>query len=121
MAVLLLIGGLGLPLAVQAAEEYECPDREVCRNTGTLLPLRVLPRPFSTIYSEKDVNSEVFSSNVTAFRPLFVFDRVDVDHSDPSEVKGWYRVGASEKIPIGWIQAKDALEWKQALLVSYTP
>jgi len=33
MAVLLLIGGLGLPLAVQAAEEYECPDKEVCRNT----------------------------------------------------------------------------------------
>ncbi len=113
--------GLGIPVASQAEEQIECLDNKVCRNTATFLPVRVLPRPFSTIYSDKDVNSEVFSSDVTAFRPLYVFDRVDIDLTNPQEAKGWYRIGASEKIAFGWIQAKDAIEWRQALLVSYTP
>lgn len=98
-----------------------CAPGTVCTETATSLPLRVLPRPFSNMYGEPAVaENSIVQANVPAFRPLYVFDRKGVDLSDPSAPKGWYRVGRASTEPGGWMQAKDLLEWRQALLVSYT-
>jgi serine/threonine-protein kinase PpkA len=94
------------------------PDK-VCRQAETFLPLRALPRPFSNIYDGPNTDKVAFS-NVKAFFPVYVFDRKDVDYSDPANPKGWYKIGPSVKDPMGWMAAKDIMEWKQALVVSYT-
>ena len=100
--------------------DISCKNNDVCRQTVTGLPLRALPRPFSALYSEPNVYSKVLSSNVKAFWPLYVFARKDLDFSNPAHPAGWYRVGTMVDDPVGWMQAKDILEWKQALVVSYT-
>ncbi len=71
------------------------------------------------MYSDPDENSEVIASNVKAFWPVYVFERKDIDYSDGANPKGWYRVGPMQNDPLGWMQAKDVLEWKQSLVISY--
>jgi serine/threonine-protein kinase PpkA len=93
------------------------PDK-VCRQKGTFLPLRALPRPFSNLYNTPN-NSDIYISNIKAFYPLYVFDRKNVDYSNSANPTGWYKVGASVNDPLAWMQAKDIMEWKQALVVSY--
>jgi len=105
-----------------ADENIQCPSSgKVCRLVSTSLPLRALPRTFSTMYSEPDTASKVISSNVKAFRPLYVFEKKDVDFSEPAHPKGWYQVGTKVKKPQGWMQTKDVFEWKHAIVVSFTP
>jgi len=83
--------------------------------------VRVLPRPFSHVYSEPAADADnIVIANIPAFHPLFVFERKDIDMSDPASPKGWYRVGQSRDSHQGWMQAVDVMEWRQALLVSYT-
>lgn len=98
-----------------------CDGKMVCMETATKLPLRVLPRPFSHLYTvaqaEKD---KIAKANLPAFKPWYVFQRKDLDMSDAANPQGWYQVGQGMGKPQGWIQAKDAFEWRQALLVSYT-
>jgi hypothetical protein len=74
----------------------------------------------STLYSAPDTGSKVITSNLKAFWPMYVFEKKDVDLSDPAHVKGWYQVGTMVRDPWAWVQAKDVLEWKQALVISYT-
>jgi len=104
------------------AAEIQCPGGDApCLEAATHLPFRVLPRPFSHIYQgQQAVNDQVVQANVPAFRPLYVFAREGIDLSLPTDPAGWYRVGSSELKPQGWMQAKDVLEWRQALVVSYT-
>ncbi len=98
-----------------------CQPGSPCQETATQQPLRVLPRPFSSIYREAAVDQgAVVMANVPAFKPLFVFDRQGLDLSRPEEPLGWYQVGRTRTAADGWMQAKDVLEWRQALLVSYT-
>jgi hypothetical protein len=98
----------------------DCGESDkVCRQTDTFLPLRALPRPLSNIYANPYTN-EVAFSNVKAFLPIYVFDKKEVDYSDPANPRGWYKIGPSISDPLGWMQAKDIMEWKQALVVSYT-
>ncbi|MGM0760992.1 MAG: VWA domain-containing protein, partial [Thermodesulfobacteriota bacterium] len=98
-----------------------CPQGSVCLEEETQLPLRVLPRPFSHIYSRPQAEEEgIVQANVPAFHPLYVFARQGVDVSDPAAPAGWYQVGQSKDAAQGWMQAKDVMEWRQALLVSYT-
>lgn len=98
-----------------------CPGDGVCLEEATQLPLRALPRPFSHIYTHPRADSEaVVTANVPAFRPLYVFERQDLDMRDPAAPLGWYQVGLSSMEPVGWMQAQDVMEWRQALLVSYT-
>jgi len=104
-----------------AEGEVSCPGGgKVCRISLTSLPLRVLPRPMSTLYSNPDTNANIIASNLKAFWPMYVFERKDVDLSDPAHAKGWYKVGTMVNDPWAWVQAKDVLEWKQALVISYT-
>lgn len=49
-----------------------------------------------------------------------MFDRSGIDLSDPANPEGWYQVGVTVKRAVGWMQAKDLLEWRQALVVAYT-
>ncbi|WP_373501427.1 vWA domain-containing protein [Desulfococcus sp.] len=98
-----------------------CRGEGPCVETATKLPLRALPRPFSNMYREAAVSeADVVLSNMPAFRPFYVFERQGLDSSQPSEPQGWYQVGRSRTNPEGWMQAKDLIEWRQALLVSYT-
>ena len=98
-----------------------CQPGAPCQETATQQPLRVLPRPFSSIYREAAADQgAVVMANVPAFKPLFVFDRQGLDLSRPEEPLGWYQVGRTRTAADGWMQAKDVLEWRQALLVSYT-
>ena len=102
-------------------DDIICPADSVCMEPETQLPLRVLPRPFSHIYSETSAEADhIVIPNVPAFHPLFVFARRNIDLSDPVNPRGWYHVGQTSDIPLGWMQAVDVMEWRQALLVSYT-
>jgi serine/threonine-protein kinase PpkA len=104
------------------AAAIQCPGGDApCLEAATNLPFRVLPRPFSHLYQgQQATNDQVVQANVPAFRPLYVFAREGVDLTLPTEPAGWYRVGPSEGKPQGWMQARDVLEWRQALVVSYT-
>jgi len=104
-----------------AEEDIRCPGGgEVCKIVATSLPLRALPRPMSALYSKPKTSSKVLKSNLKAFWPMYVFERKNVDLSDPARPKGWYQVGTRYNRPKGWMQAKDILEWKHGLVISYT-
>jgi serine/threonine-protein kinase PpkA len=114
------------PLAgqVEAAEvpPLDCTPGKVCREPKTFLPSRVLTRPFSHIYKTKDTSrGSILSENITAFTPLYIFAREDLDFSDPKDTKGWYQVGETAAgNPVGWMQAKDVVEWRQTLIVVFS-
>nr|VFK65964.1 MAG: von Willebrand factor type A domain-containing protein [Candidatus Kentron sp. UNK]VFK70609.1 MAG: von Willebrand factor type A domain-containing protein [Candidatus Kentron sp. UNK] len=108
------------PVSASEVGDIQCKEEDLCRQTSTGLPLRGLPRPYSKMYAKPSTGSDIVASGVRAFYPLYVFERKDVDFSDPAKPKGWYRLGPSIDDPIGWMQAKDILEWKQALVVAYT-
>lgn len=104
-----------------SASPVKCDGQSPCIETATGLPLQVLPRPFANVYLKQQANPDaVAQANVQAFRPLYVFAREGIDLSNPSDPQGWYQVGSNKKQTTGWIQAKDALEWRQALVVAYT-
>jgi serine/threonine-protein kinase PpkA len=106
--------------AIAVEDDIFCgTPNKVCRQKGTFLPLRALPRPFSNLYNSPN-DTDIFISNIKAFYPVYVFDRLNVDYSNPANPTGWYRVGTSVNDPFAWMQAKDIMEWKQALVVSYT-
>ena len=98
-----------------------CQPGSLCLEAATQLPLRILPRPFASMYREAAAAEDsVLQANMPAFKPLYVFARQGLDLSLPSDPRGWYQVGRSKAEPEGWMQARDVLEWRQALLVSYT-
>ena len=104
-----------------ADDGIQCLAGAPCIEVATDLPLRILPRPFAHVYSERQADANaIVLANIPSFHPLFVFDRIDLDWSDPAQPQGWYQVGRSRLAPEGWMQAQDVLEWRQALLVSYT-
>ncbi len=92
----------------------------VCSESDTGLPARVLPRSYSRLYRSNEVDSSaILPFTVPAFLPLYVFNQ-QAGTSHRIKVDGWYQVGVDRDKPVGWIQAKDAIQWKQALVVSYT-
>jgi len=106
----------------EALPDIECDGKTVCREPGTGLPFRVLTRAFSKAYKEAERNDQrVAREALPALSPLYVFARQDIDLSDPADPRGWYQVSTTEAgPPFGWLQAADAVEWRQALVVSYT-
>ena len=130
LGVLTAGAGLGLVLATAgpaaaqataaAVDGYICADKDVCRNEKTRLPLRVLPRVQSNIYERMDKGSKVVQSDVAAFVPLFVFKREKVSYADPLRPEGWFQVGPTRDRPVGFMHAADALEWRTAIVLSYT-
>ncbi|MDY0222613.1 MAG: vWA domain-containing protein [Desulfobacterium sp.] len=116
-----LEGNVGHAVATPPDDGIVCKPGGLCIEAVTQLPLRILPRPFSSIYRDATASEDgIVLANVPAFRPLYVFERQNLDLSLASDPRGWYKVGRSKTEPEGWMQAKDVLEWRQALLVSYT-
>ncbi len=71
-----------------------CPGDSPCIETATQLTLRVLPRPFSNLYQEPVADGgALVQANIPAFRPLYAFERRDLDLREGAEPRGWYRVG----------------------------
>ncbi|MBB3192403.1 vWA domain-containing protein [Halomonas cerina] len=109
------------PEARSTDDGIDCQVEGPCIEKATGLELRVLPRPFSHLYGEAQAEADaIVQGNVPAFRPLYVFERSDVDPAQPDSPQGWYRVGSGAESPEGWMRAEDVFEWRQALLVSYT-
>ena len=84
-----------------------------------LLPLRVLARPFSNIYTNKSLKSPIVQSDVPALQPYYVYTRPSAE--DIELEAGWYEIGSnSQGKVIGWMQSKDVFEWKQTMCLVYT-
>ena len=85
----------------------------------TILPLRVLARPFSHIYNAKNINSGTVRENVPAFQPFYVYTRPSAEDIELQD--GWYEIGENNRGKVlGWMQAKDVFEWKQTMCLAYT-
>lgn len=99
-----------------------CDGSSVCREQATGLAFQVLPRSFSNVYADKNADSNrIVEANVAPFVPLYVFQTDALDLSLPAAPLGWYRVAQAEAgPPVGWMQARDVLEWRQSLVVAYT-
>jgi len=84
-----------------------------------LLSLRVLARPFSNIYKDKNISSGIVQSDVPAMKPFYVYSRPSAE--DIELESGWYEIGTNSQGKIvGWMQAKDVFEWKQTMCLVYT-
>ncbi|HRD77790.1 MAG TPA: vWA domain-containing protein [Hyphomicrobiaceae bacterium] len=118
IAAVALLGSFGRDTVRAQQPDVEC--KEICRVTKTGLALKVLPRVNVNIYKAKDIQSPTIQSNVDAFVPLLVFERDGIDHSNPTEAKGWYKVGHQVGQPLGFMRATDVLEWRNAVVVSYS-
>ena len=103
-------------------KDVKCNPDDVCRIGTTGLPLRVLPRPLSSLYNApKDSPDAIIKQNIPAFKPLIVRKRQNVSFADPTNPTGWYEVTTGVKAPgVGWMKAKDVLEWRNLLVVAYT-
>lgn len=93
--------------------------RTPCIVDQTAQALRIITRTATPLYADADEKGTIRSDAVAAFQPAFVFERKDLDFSDPVAPKGWYRVGYTATTPIGWMKAADVMEWRQALLVAF--
>lgn len=107
--------------AAPVGGDIVCPPDLVCVDSATGLPLRGLPRPHAHLYHQPQADpAQVARENLTAFQPVFVYDRRDLDFSDPAEPAGWYQVGGTLQGPDGWMAARDLMEWRHALVAAYT-
>ena len=86
------------------------------------LHLRVLTRPYSTVYMDKVKDNRIIMDNVPAFTPYFVYSIFFQENPDKSEInEKWYEVGTDDKGKIiGWMREKDVFEWKQTLCLAFT-
>lgn len=102
------------------AQEEKPENRVPVKIEGKkFLPLRVLARPMSNIYKERDENSVIVEENVPVFQNYFVYTRPDHSILD-TEAKGWYEVGKNNRGDVlGWMKAEDVMEWKQTMCLSY--
>ena len=114
-SLMLLLAGLALVSAGWAEEGLKPLHIEGKKS----LLLRVIARPFSSIYQEKSTESPVVQSNVPALKPFFVYEKPTAEEKELES--GWYRVGTNSRGKVvGWMQAKDVLEWKQTMCLVYT-
>jgi len=112
-------GQLEVPTAKAGTSVKKTRKRPLKIEGKKMLPMRVLARPFSNIYKDKSIESGVVVSNVPALKPYYVYAK-----PTPEEIEledGWYQVGVNTRGKIvGWMQAKDVLEWKQTMCLFYT-
>jgi hypothetical protein len=83
------------------------------------LYLRVLARPFSNIYVQKDASGSIARENVPPFSPYFVYAKQGGGETGPEGA--WYEVGEDERgAVIGFMRGGDVLEWRQTMCLAYT-
>ncbi len=102
--------------------DINCQDdvQKFCFVEETGLPLRVLVKPQSNVYIQKDENSAQTRSNVPAFEVFYTFELDQVSYDDNFDATGWFRVGPSHSAPEGWMRANDVVPWRQALALAFT-
>jgi len=124
---LLFVSLIGLPLFSGATgiEEISNTGKVVKKRIPVkiegkkLLPLRVLARPFSNIYTDNSIESPIVQSDVPALQPYYVYTRPSAE--DLELEAGWYEIGSNTQGKvIGWMQSKDVFEWKQTMCLVYT-
>lgn len=91
-----------------------------CIVSTTGLPLRVLVKPQSNVYFEKDLTGPQIRSNVPAFEVFYTFEMDNVSYDDNFNATGWFGVGPSHNSPEGWMRADDVVPWRQALALAFT-
>ena len=94
-------------------------DKKPCMITQTEQPFRILPRTHSSLLREPSEDSSIRVSNMTGFAPLYVYGISELDLSDAVEPQGFYQVGRTKLGPDGYLRARDALEWRQALILEF--
>ncbi len=115
LILLLTLGFMLFCTAINAAEK-----RTPVKLEGkSVLPLRVLSKPFATIYQAKGATDQIVEENVPAFRSFYVYTRPEA--ADLELGDGWYEVGSDNRGGVvGWMKQDDVFEWKQALCLMYT-
>ncbi len=120
--MLLLLICVNAAVNADTLPDIECENGDVCRDLKTLLPFRILARPFSNVYREtRATSSVIISENIEALIPYDVYGFKDLDFSNPLEPKGWYQVDVDRSEgPDGWMRAVDIMHWRNALAVAYS-
>jgi hypothetical protein len=113
---MLLLTVCGLP-AGSWAQERRVPVRVEGK---TVLPLRVLARPFSNIYQEADESKGIVAADVPAFQAYYVYTRPKIKATE-TNITGWYEVGSDRQgTVLGWMRVDDVLEWQQNMTMVFT-
>ncbi len=114
--------GVCSPVWANLMAEIDCQDQgdAHCRVNATGFPLRLLVKPQSNIYFEKDEASAQVRSNIPPFEVLYAFEMDNVSYDENFSAAGWFRVGSSFEVPEGWMRAVDVVPWKQALALAFT-
>jgi serine/threonine-protein kinase PpkA len=110
---------LALLLLAPAAALAQEKRRPVKIEGMKVLPLRVLTRPFSNIYSEPNESSPTVQENLPAFQPFYVYTQPGLEMR--AGEMGWYEVGSDVRGKVlGWMKTKDVFEWHQTMCLAYT-
>ena len=107
-------------LGANVAGGVTCTGQGPCMVEATEQPLRILPRALAPLFKQPDDTVAPASDAVAPFKPAYVFQRQGLDFSQPTAPQGWYQVGYTTRAPLGWMRARDVLEWRQAILLAYT-
>jgi uncharacterized protein YdbL (DUF1318 family) len=103
----------GAPPAVSptpASVPGATPD-QAQKKSGTSIPLKIITRPFSSILADASDSAAIVQSNIPAFTVFYVYN----------QQPGWYQVGKTKNGgAFGWIKEKDAILWKQNLVMEFT-
>lgn len=93
------------------AEANRGGSRPIASDRSSVLPLKVLTRPFANIYATPAEDAHKVRENTPAFSAYYVYQKTD----------GWYEVGSDNRgKKVGWMRADDVVEWKQNLVVEFT-
>ena len=83
------------------------------------LILRILTRPFSNVYKEKDNSKGTVMENVASFQSFFVYTKPTPEDIELGDA--WYEVGIDDRgTVVGWMRYDDVFEWKQTMCLAYT-
>ena len=113
-----LFGFVAQDVASAAASGAEARKPIPISETSSL-PLRVLTRPMSNLYSGPDEASGIVRGNLPAFLPYYVYTRPGGEERGAE--RGWYEVGSDNRgTVVGWLKTADVFEWKQTMCLTYT-
>lgn len=107
-----ILVGLLLLGAAQAQAQSRKP---LLMEGKTALYQRVLTRPEATLRSAPREAAAAVGAPLSPFSILYVYERLTSDGPD------WVEVGAGSDGHVqGWLPARDVVDWKQALILTFT-